>query len=164
MKIHPSRIDIDLDARTNSCARLNKILADLINLYGQMKSCHWNVRGIQFYSLHLVFDNISDDIVEYIDSVAERITSLGGTAYGTLPYIVPTTTLPVVDIESYSPVMYLNSMAESITTITQFIRESSVEINGDGGISNDICTANYLMDLATKLDHNLYFIEAHIEV
>lgn len=35
------------------------------------KCCHWNVKGISFYQLHLLFDRIYESAYEEIDRVAE---------------------------------------------------------------------------------------------
>ena len=59
-------------------------MADAIDLQGQVKQAHWNVKGPHFISLHELFDKISDVVLEQIDEIAERITSLGGTAEGTV--------------------------------------------------------------------------------
>ena len=37
-----------------------------------------------FIALHELFDKISDVVLEHIDEIAERVTSLGGTAEGTV--------------------------------------------------------------------------------
>ena len=39
---------------------------------------------MEFISLHKLFDAIAEEIEEQVDTIAERITSLGGTALGTL--------------------------------------------------------------------------------
>ena len=57
---------------------------DAIDLQSQVKQAHWNVKGPHFIALHELFDKISDAMLEQIDEVAERITSLGGTAEGTV--------------------------------------------------------------------------------
>jgi starvation-inducible DNA-binding protein len=53
-------------------------------LQSQVKQAHWNVKGPHFIALHELFDKISDAVLEQIDEIAERITSLGGTAEGTV--------------------------------------------------------------------------------
>ncbi len=49
----------------------------------QVKQAHWNVKGMDFYQLHLLFDEMATELEEYIDLVAERVTALGGLAVGT---------------------------------------------------------------------------------
>ncbi|MEH2160624.1 MAG: ferritin-like domain-containing protein [Nostoc sp.] len=43
----------------------------------QIKYTHWNVKGKDFYQMHLLFDEIATEVEEFIDLIAERITTLG---------------------------------------------------------------------------------------
>src|SRR5258705_2557050 len=70
--------------RRNVITVLNDRLADAIDLQSQVKQAHWNVKGPHFIALHELFDKISDVVLEHIDEIAERVTSLGGTAEGTV--------------------------------------------------------------------------------
>src|ERR1039458_8035273 len=84
MLMYKSKIDLPEKVRRNVIVILNDRLADAIDLQSQVKQAHWNVKGPHFIALHELFDKISDAILEQIDVIAERITSLGGTAEGTV--------------------------------------------------------------------------------
>ena len=58
-------IDIPGDARVKLCALLNQQLADKFDLFSQIKHAHWNVKGAQFYSLHLLFDKLAEEVEEH---------------------------------------------------------------------------------------------------
>src|SRR3954452_18688731 len=79
-----SGIDLPLNVRTTVTELLNGTLADLNDLKSQTKYAHWNVKGPSFYSLHLLFDQLASGFDEHIDTIAERIASLGGVAHGTV--------------------------------------------------------------------------------
>src|SRR3990167_2929325 len=81
--LHESRIDLSDKIRLQVCQFLNQALADTFDMYSQTKQAHWNVKGVHFYQLHLLFDKIAEDLIEYVDTIAERVTTLGGTAFGT---------------------------------------------------------------------------------
>ncbi len=49
-----TRINLPADRREKLIALLNQQLADTFDLFGQTKQAHWNVKGPQFYQLHLV--------------------------------------------------------------------------------------------------------------
>ncbi len=82
-KLYSTRIDLPVDVRTQIIAILGKTLATTLDLKTQIKQAHWNVKGLDFYQLHLLFDELAGEIEEYVDMVAERITALGGTPLGT---------------------------------------------------------------------------------
>jgi starvation-inducible DNA-binding protein len=56
---------------------LSRVLADTYMLYLKTQNFHWNVRGIEFYSLHLLFEKHYLEMADAVDEVAERIRALG---------------------------------------------------------------------------------------
>ncbi|MBP2831238.1 DNA starvation/stationary phase protection protein [Aquimarina sp. U1-2] len=70
--------------RFGSVELLNHLLADEYVLYTKTRKYHWNVRGMQFKSLHELFEEHYRDLEEKIDEIAERIRALGHYAIGTL--------------------------------------------------------------------------------
>ena len=78
-----THIDISPEKRAALIETLNQHLADTLDLYTQVKQAHWNVKGKDFYQLHLLFDEIAEEIEPFIDLLAERATLLGGYATGT---------------------------------------------------------------------------------
>ncbi|KAF1019547.1 MAG: DNA protection during starvation protein 2 [Paracidovorax wautersii] len=61
---------------------LNRVLADTFGLYLTTHNFHWNVTGPHFNSLHAMFMGQYTELWNAIDSVAERIRSLGFYAPG----------------------------------------------------------------------------------
>src|SRR3979411_3327079 len=82
--MYPTKNDLPETTRRQMIDLCNARLADAIDLQSQVKQAHWNVKGPNFIALHELFDKISDLCLEQIDEIAERVTSLGGTAEGTV--------------------------------------------------------------------------------
>ena len=74
----PSSVGVLESNRQALTTLLNLRLADTADLHSQVKWAHWNVKGKDFYQLHLLFDSIAEHLADHIDTIAERITSLGG--------------------------------------------------------------------------------------
>src|SRR5258707_6202286 len=81
--MHPTRNDLPARTRARLEKLLNQRLADALDLESASKQAHWNVKGPHFIALHELFDKLHDNIEEHVDSLAERITAIGGTALGT---------------------------------------------------------------------------------
>jgi len=62
-------------------------LSDTIDLQTQAKHAHWNLKGLQFFELHQLFDQIAAHLEEHTDPIAERIVALGGFAAGTARHV-----------------------------------------------------------------------------
>jgi starvation-inducible DNA-binding protein len=56
---------------------LSRVLAETYTLYLKTQNFHWNVRGVEFYSLHILFEKQYEELAEEVDEIAERIRALG---------------------------------------------------------------------------------------
>jgi len=66
------------DAGAHAIAQdLSKLLADKFLLYTKTRNTHWNIEGSDFHSMHLFFELQYNELDEIIDSVAERIRTIG---------------------------------------------------------------------------------------
>ena len=63
--------------------KLNVLLSDFQLFYINARGFHWNIKGQNFFELHLKFEEIYNDALIKIDEVAERILTLGFTPYHT---------------------------------------------------------------------------------
>ena len=82
-QLYPTKNDLSESSRINAIGLLNQRLADCIDLQTQCKQAHWNVKGPSFIALHKLFDEINEEVEDYVDLLAERIVQLGGIAEGT---------------------------------------------------------------------------------
>ena len=62
---------------------LNRDLSDAYLLLIKTKKFHWDVVGPQFRSLHQLWEEQYQTLTETIDSLAERVRTLGGFPVGT---------------------------------------------------------------------------------
>lgn len=61
-RLFPSSIDLPEPARHQVVDVLNARLADSLDLKTQVKFAHWNVKGMHFHQLHLLFDTIAEHL------------------------------------------------------------------------------------------------------
>jgi starvation-inducible DNA-binding protein len=87
-------IGLSYEARMDSCQRLNHILADSQILYSLYKKHHWLMRGATFYQLHLLLDKHAVEQLALIDTIAERVQTLGGVAVGDPRHVAEITRVP----------------------------------------------------------------------
>lgn len=58
--------------------QLNKIQAEAHAFYVAFHDYHWNVKGMQFYSIHEYTEHAYDDMGDLFDDMAERALMIGG--------------------------------------------------------------------------------------
>ncbi|OMG52472.1 DNA starvation/stationary phase protection protein [Azonexus hydrophilus] len=92
-------IDIGIsDAdRKKIVAGLSGLLADSYTLYLMTHNFHWNVKGPQFNSLHVMFMGQYTEQWNALDLIAERIRALGFPAPGTYKEFVKLATIKEVE-------------------------------------------------------------------
>jgi starvation-inducible DNA-binding protein len=88
---HALPLELEEPVRLEMTERLNQLLADTITLRDLYKKSHWQVAGVTFYQLHLLFDKHYDEQVELVDSIAERIQLLGGVSLAMAADVAETT-------------------------------------------------------------------------
>ena len=81
-------------ARHASVDNLNQLLADTITLRDLYKKHHWQVSGPTFYQLHLLFDKHFGEQSELVDTIAERIMTLGGVSVAMSADVAEMTLVP----------------------------------------------------------------------
>lgn len=138
---------------------LNQTLADVTDLAANLKQAHWNIKGQGFISLHEMFDKLAKDTNAQIDIIAERITSLGGTALGTVRQAAKTSRLNEYPLNIFSDDTILEKLAQNHSELGKFSRDNIKITEGLG----DMVTSDLYIELTSLLDKNLWFIEAHLQ-
>src|SRR6202790_4310654 len=93
-KIAKLPIALDEKVCAESAENLNQLLADTMTLRDMYKKHHWQVAGLTFYQLHLLFDKHHGEQDELVDEIAERIQLLGGISLAMAADVAETTMIP----------------------------------------------------------------------
>lgn len=93
-KIAKLPIALDEKVCAASAENLNQLLADTMTLRDMYKKHHWQVTGHTFYQIHLLFDKHFGEQSEIVDTIAERIQSLGGISIAMAADVAETTLIP----------------------------------------------------------------------
>ncbi len=59
--------------------KLNQLLSDYQVYYQNTRGFHWNLKGDDFFELHVKFEELYNDLKIKIDEIAERILTIGST-------------------------------------------------------------------------------------
>ena len=98
-KVRTKDIDIGICIadRERIVQGLSALLADSYTLYLMTHNFHWNVKGPQFNSLHIMFMTQYTEQWNALDLIAERIRALGHPAPGTYKEFVKLASIKEVE-------------------------------------------------------------------
>ena len=143
--------------RAQSVEILNKHLAAAIDLHGQVKQAHWNVRGPGFIGVHELFDKVAGIVEDISDQLAERAAALGGTAHGTIQVAAKQSFLVPYPHEIADTTKHMFAVSASLAAFGQSTRDGIGRITQFG----DADTADLFTEISRSIDQELWFIEAH---
>jgi starvation-inducible DNA-binding protein len=156
-KLFHTGIDLPANVRTTVITLLNATLADLNDLKSQTKYAHWNVKGSNFYSLHLLFDQLASGFDTHIDDVAERISALGGVAHGTVRQAATNSSIDEFPEDIGSDLEFARVLAQRFASVAATVR-SNIDRAAELG---DQGTSDLYTGISRELDKDTWFLEAH---
>lgn len=157
-KLYPTRIDLAEEIRVKVAGILNQTLAATLDLKTQTKQAHWNVKGMNFYQLHLLFDEMATELEEYTDMVAERVTALAATAMGTTRIAASESILPEYNLQAVTGAEHVTALAERYSAYAKHLR-NAIDLTDELG---DADTADLYTEISRTIDKRLWFLEAHL--
>src|SRR5260221_2486041 len=142
-----------------SVESLNQLVADTMTLRDLYKKHHWQVAGPTFYQLHLLFDKHYGEQNELVDSIAERIQSLGGVTLAMAPDIAETTLIPRPPKgreEAPVQISRLLHAHEIVLNEARGMARRAADIGDDG--TNDLIVS----DIIIRYDRQGGFVGEHV--
>lgn len=155
--MHSTHNTLSENIRAQSVALLNTHLAAAIDLHGQLKQAHWNVRGPNFIAVHELFDRVAVVALEASDLIAERAAGLGGTAYGTIQMATEKSFLVPYGLGIADEAKHVFAVAAALAAFGQSIREAV----GTSTTLGDTTTADLYTEIGRGIDQQLWFVESH---
>jgi starvation-inducible DNA-binding protein len=147
---------VDLNATiTTVDAVLNQQVANWNVLHMKLHNFHWYVKGPQFFTLHVKFEELYTEAATHIDVLAERLLAVGGKPVATL-----------------SDSLRLSSVGEAVggeaaEQMTVSIAKDFTQLIGElkQGIkiaesSDDEDTADLLLGMKTGLEKHVWMLNA----
>lgn len=157
--LNPTRNDIPEATRRQAVDLLNENLATAFDLYSQVKQAHWNVKGPNFIQLHELFDKVAAEVLDHVDTIAERATALGGTALGTARLAAAASKLPEYPVDAVAGLRHVELIADRLAVYGKGLR-AAIDAAGAFG---DADTQDLFTGISREADKSLWFVEAHLQ-
>lgn len=115
---------------------------------------------MNFISLHELFDRVATELDNHVDNVAERITTLGGTAMGTVRLAAKNSSLAECPYEITDGMAHVDALSSALA---DFGKKTRANIDATDELG-DKDTADLYTEISRSVDKLLWFVEAHIQV
>jgi starvation-inducible DNA-binding protein len=159
MALHKTQNNLKSNTKTTVINLLNARVADTIDLALLTKQAHWNIKGPQFIAVHEMLDGFRDELDEHVDTMAERVGQLGGTALGTAQVVAKGSALAPYPTDIYTIKDHLAALIERYGKVANAVRANIDEADEAG----DADTADIFTGVSRALDKSLWFLEAHVQ-
>jgi starvation-inducible DNA-binding protein len=148
-------LGLDKNETTYLAVELNVLLANFQVYYQSLRGLHWNIKGNNFFELHLKFEELYKDAQVKVDLIAERILTLEGIPLHTFSDYNKLARVPVAedvsnDVEAVN--LVVNSLAE-LLKIERVILEKSDEASDEG-------TNSMMSDFIAEQEKTLWMMNA----
>lgn len=152
-------IGIDEKVRKSHAEQLNILLADEYVLYTKTLKFHWNVKGKWFGPLHKLFNDQYQQLLDIVDTIAERVRMLGFGAAASLKEFSDLATLSEEPMIVKTDVEMIKLLLQGHEHVIREIRDFIEKIRE----TNDSGLENILQDIMAKHEKNAWMLRSHLE-
>lgn len=118
---------------------LNEYLANYHIHYQKLRGCHWNIKGQNFFTLHLKFEELYTNAQLTIDEIAERVLTLGKPPHSRFADYIKESAIKEIDTIGLADTAMVEAILDDMTKLIELEREllEATDKAGDDG-SNDM--------------------------
>jgi starvation-inducible DNA-binding protein len=118
---------------------LNDYLANYHIHYQKLRGCHWNIKGQNFFTLHVKFEELYTNAQLTIDEIAERVLTLGKPPHSRFADYIKESAIKEIDTIGLKDLDMVDAILDDMAKLIELEREllEATEEAGDDG-SNDM--------------------------
>lgn len=135
--------------------KLNSLLANYQIHYQNLRSVHWNIRGKDFFQLHVKFEEYYTEAQVSIDEIAERILTLETVPLHTFQDYIDNSSIPVVK-NVFDSEGSVNAVVNGFQSLIKMEREI-IEVAGELG---DEGTIDLLTPMVSGQEKHVWMLNA----
>lgn len=153
-----NRIGIDEQKAKSLAQGLNDLLANYQIFYMNTRGYHWNIRGKDFFELHVKFEELYTDLLTKIDEVAERILTLGEE-----PAHTYSAYLSASEIKEHTRVTDGSQAMEQILAAFKTVIAKERALLNDANDADDEGTAALMSDYIREQEKVVWMYSAYLD-
>lgn len=136
---------------------LNKQIANWGVLFVKLHNFHWYVKGTQFFTLHVKFEELYNEAALYIDDLAERVLAIKGKPLATLQ--------EYLEVASVKEATGKETATEQVAAIVADFEVIVAELKEGISIAQeagDETTGDLLLAIHTSLEKHVWMLSSFL--
>jgi starvation-inducible DNA-binding protein len=150
-------IGLSKQASEDLAAQLNNLLSNYQIQYMNARGFHWNIKGKNFFELHLKFEEIYDQLLLKVDELAERILTIGGQ-----PLHAFSDYLERAEIQEAKSITDGNEAVTTLLNGFTLLLKQQREILGVASDADDEGTAALMSDYIKEQEKLVWMLKAYL--
>ncbi|STA73575.1 bacterioferritin [Campylobacter lari] len=139
--------------------QLLQLQADAHSLWIKFHNYHWNVKGLQFFSIHEYTEKAYEEMAELFDDCAERALQLGEKAIVYSNTLLENAKAPKVQKDCFTPVEVLELIREDY----KYLLVEFKKLNEEAEKASDTTTAAFAQENIAKYEKALWMLNSTIQ-
>lgn len=136
---------------------LNSVLANYSVHFQKLRNFHWNVKGSDFFDLHMEFESQYKEALENIDEIAERIRVFGETPLSNMQEYLRHSEIKEGSSQLGSDLM-IRELLNDYRVLLQYM-SAAIEIAGE---QYDAGTENMIKGFVRKIEKHHWMLSAFL--
>jgi starvation-inducible DNA-binding protein len=136
---------------------LNIQIANWSLLFTKLHNYHWYVKGSQFFTLHLKFEELYTEAALHVDNLAERLLALGGDPVATLYEIIEKSTVKDAAGNEGANEM-VRTLVADFGIIVGELKEGMSIASREG----DETTSDMLLSIHSSLEKHVWMLKSYL--
>lgn len=134
---------------------LNRQVANWSILYTKLHNYHWYVKGSQFFTLHIKFQELYEEAALHVDEIAERLLAVKGQPIARMSDFLEESTIKEASGKETAEQM-VDQLIKDFSSVTEELKEG-MEAAEEAG---DETTADMLLAIHKKLEKHVWMLSA----
>ncbi|MEH7379646.1 Dps family protein [Bacillus sp. JJ1533] len=136
---------------------VNKQVANWSVLYIKLHNYHWYVKGSQFFTLHVKFEELYNEAAVHIDELAERLLAISGRPVATMKEILEMSSIQEANGNENAEEMVAN-ISNDFSILTGELKEG-MKIAAD---ADDETTGDMLLAIHQNLEKHIWMLQSFL--
>jgi len=135
--------------------QLNRQIANWSILYVKLHNYHWYVKGNQFFTLHVKFQELYEEAALHVDEIAERLLAVKGQPLARMADYLKSSSIEEAKGDETAHEM-VDQLIKDFTIVIGELKEG-MEVAQQAG---DETTADMLLAIHTTLEKHVWMLSA----